>query len=128
MTEKEKLLRREKLMERSVKIIQKGGRILIRRLSEERKLYLHHWSNIAAGPDKADWSSDRSLALEMFTLEWAFAIAPLYDAHVVSVFPKKKKKTHGKGSRQGSPVQQGVPGQHQGTLSEGEVCSHHTHG
>lgn len=75
------------LTDRTIKIIQRHGSILLKK--DHR--YMHSWTNIAAGPDYDHWSSSRTGALEIFTLKWAFAIAKLYDAKVVSVFPKKRK-------------------------------------
>lgn len=75
----------EKLTERTIKIIRKGGRILLKH--EKDGWYLGVWTNIAAGPDKASWSRKRG-ALEMFNLKWAFTLAPLYGCKVVVVYPK----------------------------------------
>jgi hypothetical protein len=76
----------DELTQRTIDIINKGGRILLKR---DGGWYLGGWTNIAAGPDLADWSH-RAGALEIFNLKWAFAIAPLYGCKVVVVFPKKK--------------------------------------
>lgn len=87
----EKLLRKERLEQRSLRILNKGGRIFIRRIrSDGSKSYLHSWTNIAAGPDKAEWTTKQSLALEIFNLEWAFAMAPLYKAKVVVAYPQNR--------------------------------------
>lgn len=82
------MTRDEKLTQRTIKIIERGGRILLKRKKDG--YYLHCWVNIAAGPDHATFGL-RNQALEMFNLKWAFAIAPLYNAKVVSVCPKKRK-------------------------------------
>jgi hypothetical protein len=79
------MTRDESLTDRTIKIIQKHGRIL---LKAKDGWYLGAWTNIAAGPDKADWSR-RNAAQEMFNLKWAFTIAPLYDCKVVVVYPKR---------------------------------------
>jgi hypothetical protein len=74
----------EKLTQRTIRIIEKHGRIL---LKADDGWYLGQWTNIAGGPDKAEWSR-KAGALEMFNLQWAFTIAPLYDCKVVVVYPK----------------------------------------
>jgi ribosomal protein L27 len=68
-------------------IIPRGGRILIKQLSD--KWFLHAWSNIAAGPDHAVWGRHEN-ALEFFDLKWALTIAPLYKAKVLVVFPRQR--------------------------------------
>ena len=79
--------RKERLSDRSCKIINKGGEFYLKR---EDGRYLGSWTNIAAGPDEAHWSKkDR---LPFFNLEWAFAIAPLYKCKVVVVYPKKRQQ------------------------------------
>jgi len=75
----------EKLTQRTCAIIESGGRILLRK----GEWYLHQWTNIAAGWDKATWGK-KNTAMEMFDLKWAFAIAPLYGCKVVVVRTKKK--------------------------------------
>lgn len=77
--------REGKLTERTIAIIKKHGRIVLKR---KDNWYLSCWTNIAAGPDKADWSGKQS-AMEVFSLEWAFAIAPLYKCKVIVIYPKK---------------------------------------
>lgn len=77
--------RQQKLSNRTVDIVNTGGRILLKR----GEWYLQNWSNLAAGPDKAVWGIQRE-ALSISNLEWAFAIAPLYSAKVVVVYPKGK--------------------------------------
>lgn len=72
------------LLNRTLKIIERGGVILLKR---KDGWYLGQWTNIAAGPDKADWSK-RKNALEMFNLKWALTIAPLYGCEVVVRYPK----------------------------------------
>ncbi len=91
--------KKNSLTDRTIKIINRGGRILLRQKSKgaewiPKYWYLHNWTNIAAGPDHAVWGKKEN-ALEFFNLLWAFTIAPLYDCKVVAVYPKKKeaKKT-----------------------------------
>jgi hypothetical protein len=85
--------RKDRLTDRTIKIIEKGGFILLKGAvdSEGKSWYLNQWTNIAAGIDDARWGT-RTTALEMFNLEWAFAIAPLYGCTVVSFYPKRVKK------------------------------------
>jgi len=66
---------------RSIALIKENRQILLKKCDGT---YLHQWTNIAAGPDNANWTTRHQLALEFFNLEWAFAIAPLYDCKVVS--------------------------------------------
>lgn len=77
----------DRLTERTVKLIKRGRRIV---LKSPNGWYLHCWTNIAAGWDKAHWGK-REVALEIFDLRWAFAIAPLYKCKVVSVGRPGKK-------------------------------------
>lgn len=81
--------REGKLTQRTIAIIKKGGRIVLKRADG---CYLGQWTNIAAGPDKADWSSNNKIALEIFNLLWAFTIAPLYKCKVYVIYPKGVKK------------------------------------
>lgn len=69
------------LDDRSLQLI-KDGKIIV--LKRNDGWYLHQWTNIAAGPDAARWGL-RGVALEMFSLEWAFVIAKLYKCKVFSV-------------------------------------------
>lgn len=69
------------LTERTCKLINDGKRILLKR---KDGTYLHQWTNIAAGPDSAHWTGHKNLALEIFCLRWAFALAKLYKCKVVS--------------------------------------------
>jgi hypothetical protein len=78
----------KRLTERTIKIIENKGRIVIKTKDE---MYLHTWCNIAAGPDNAIWTYHRELALEMFNLKWAFTIAPLYNCKVFAVYQKGNK-------------------------------------
>lgn len=78
----------------TIKIIERGGRILVRKGNGVPELgnsfwYMHSWTNIAAGPDNAVWG-DRANAMEFFNLKWALTIAPLYGAKVIVSYPKKK--------------------------------------
>lgn len=73
---------------RTIKIIEKGGDILIKRWDG---WYLGCWTNIAAGYDYAHWSR-RENALEICNLRVAFAIAKLYDCKVVSYYPSRRNK------------------------------------
>lgn len=74
------------LTQRTVDIIVKGGRILLKR---KDGWYLGQWTNIAAGPDEAHWARKRA-AQEFHNLKWAFVIAPLYGCTVVVAYPKAK--------------------------------------
>jgi hypothetical protein len=74
--------RDERLSERTCKLIKQGCSIYLRRKGQE-DWYLHAWTNIAAGWDKACWGK-REHALEIFNLKWAFALARLYGCKVVS--------------------------------------------
>ncbi len=85
----------EKLTQRTIKNIKKGGRILLRKgkgnpNEGDSHWYLDVWTNIAAGPDHAIWSCSKRGALDFFNLQWALTIAPLYGAKVVVVYPKSK--------------------------------------
>lgn len=75
--------RKRKLSERTCKLIEQGYRIVLR-WTEDPQWYLHSHTNIAAGPDHAVWGKVES-ALEIFNLEWAFALAPLYNCDVWAV-------------------------------------------
>lgn len=85
----EKSNRSTRLMERTCRIIEDHGRIVLRKNSDD--WYLGHWTNIAAGIDSVSWAR-RNVALEFMTLELAYVVAPLYGCHVVVVYPKKKDK------------------------------------
>jgi len=74
-----------KLEQRTIAIIKRNGRIVLKK----GNYYLSSWTNIAAGPDNANWSN-KSNALEFFSLKWAFTIAPLYRAKVIVLYPKEK--------------------------------------
>lgn len=74
------------LSDRTLDIIKANGRILLKK----DRWYLSCWCNIASGPDNAAWGK-RNVALEFFNLQWAITIAPLYNAKVVVVYPKKKE-------------------------------------
>lgn len=84
------MTRDEKLTERTCKLIREGKYLILK----QRKggWYLHQWTNIAAGWDKAEWGK-RNVALEIFDLKWAFAIAPLYGCKVYSYDPKTGTET-----------------------------------
>jgi hypothetical protein len=75
------MTRSERLTERTCKLIRQGKAIVLKRADG---CYLHQWTLIQAGPDNANWSEKRELAMEVFSLEWAFAIAPLYKCKVYS--------------------------------------------
>lgn len=79
--------REGKLEQRTIDIIKKHGRIVLKRADG---CYLGQWTNIAAGPDKADWSNHSRFALEIFSLLWAFTIAPLYKCKVFVLYKKGK--------------------------------------
>lgn len=72
---------------KTINIIEDGGRIYLRR---KDRMYLHSWTNIAAGPDNAVWGV-RKDALEFFSLKWALTIAPLYKCKVVVIYPNQRK-------------------------------------
>lgn len=85
----------EELTAATIKIIEAGGRILLRKKSEgadwiPKYWYLHAWTNIPAGPDHAVWGQVPN-AVEFFNLKWALTIAPLYGCHVVVVYPQKEE-------------------------------------
>lgn len=71
----------DRLTDRTCKLINQGCSIYLRKKNDE--WYLHCWTNIAAGWDKAVWGK-RGNALEIFDLKWAFALARLYGCKVVS--------------------------------------------
>jgi hypothetical protein len=79
------MTRDEKLTERTCKLIREGKYLILK--DKRNEWYLHQWTNIAAGWDKASWGK-RNVALEMFDLKWAFTIAPLYKCRVYSYDPK----------------------------------------
>jgi hypothetical protein len=72
----------EKLTKRTIAMIERGGRLLLKR---KDGYYLHCWCNIAGGPDAARWGL-RNQALEIFNHKWAFVLAPLYGCKVVAVY------------------------------------------
>lgn len=76
------MTRDAKLTQRTLNILKKKGRILLKRNIQ----YLGCWTNLASGPDSARWS-DRRGALEMFNLKWAFTFAKLYNCKVVVAYP-----------------------------------------
>ena len=90
----------ERLTERTIKIIRKGGRILLKPRNNfepdysdnlapaNTNWYIHQWTNIASGPDGVRHGK-RNVALEIFDLKWAFALAALYDCRVIVVYPKR---------------------------------------
>lgn len=89
------------LTERTIKIIERNGRILLRKkravyedgtVHAKYDIYMHQHSDIAGGPDKASWCyrKSRNTAKEFHNLKWAHTIAPLYNCVVVVVYPKGK--------------------------------------
>lgn len=76
------MTRSERYTDRTCKLINAGRIIVLKRKSDG--CYLHQWTLIQAGIDKAVWSKHHKLAMEMFSLEWAFAIAKLYKCKVFS--------------------------------------------
>jgi hypothetical protein len=85
----------EELSARTIKIIEAGGRILLRKGAGRPKegdsyWFMHAWTNVAAGPDNAIWTGGKRDALEFFNLKWALTLAPLYGAKVIVSLPKKK--------------------------------------
>lgn len=86
--------RDEELTNRTCKIIEQGGLILLRRRANNPRVnvtewYIHQHTNIAAGIDEMKLGR-RPVALEMHNLKWAFAIAKLYDCKVVVYYPNGK--------------------------------------
>lgn len=75
--------RKRKLTERTIKLIEQGYRIVLRSI-DDPEYYLQCHTNIAGGPDKAYWSRIPS-AMDIDNLEWAFALAPLYNCDVWAV-------------------------------------------
>ena len=75
------------LTKRSCKIIEKGGRILLKKNGS----YLHAWTDISAGWDKAVFGRKYS-AKEFCDLKIAFAVAPYFACKVVVLYPNKKEK------------------------------------
>lgn len=89
----------EELTKRTIKIIEKSGRILLRKKSEgahwiPEYWYLHCWTSIPAGPDHAVWGQKKN-AMEFFNLKWALTIAPLYGCKVVVAYPETEEETNG---------------------------------
>lgn len=80
----------EKLTERTCKLIKAGCDIYLKRKDGS---YLHSWTNIAAGWDKAVWTNGHEGALEIFDLKWAFGLARLYGCKVVSYNPRYNIET-----------------------------------
>lgn len=94
------------LTRRSIKIIENGGRIVLRKqrhyellinndndnvqFFKKYDLYLHQSTDIAAGPDQAQWCYRKAKhsAKEFFNLKLAYTIAPLYNCDVVIFYPK----------------------------------------
>jgi len=79
------MTRKERLTDRTCRIIQRGGRIVIKR---NDGWYLSGWTNVFSGPDGAQWAAAKH-AVEIATLEWAFALAKLYKAKVVVQYCKR---------------------------------------
>ncbi len=73
--------RKEKLTVRTCKLINEGKIIVLRRADGA---YLGQHTCIQAGPDSVHWTYWPCLAMDIFNLEWAFAIAPLYGCKVYS--------------------------------------------
>jgi len=83
------------LSDRTIEIINRGGRIVLRKPKDNGTSghwYLHAWTNLAAGWDKAVWGRQNA-ALEFMDLALAFAIAPLFKAKVAVVWSRPKRKT-----------------------------------
>ncbi len=76
----------EKKMDRTCRIIERGGYILLRRGA----WYLHQHTNIAADEDSAVWGR-RNAALHFDTLELAHLLAPYFECKVVVYYPRGKK-------------------------------------
>ena len=81
------MTKKDKLHKRTMKIISRGGVILLKKDG----WYLSCWTNIAGGPDTKHFAS-REYALPIDNLQWAFALAPLYNCKIVSAYPKKKER------------------------------------
>lgn len=75
-----------RLEKRTIDIIKKHGKIVLKNIKSD--WYLNCWTNLAAGFDKASWGLKRS-AQEFYSLELAFAIAPLYKSKVFVIYPKR---------------------------------------
>jgi hypothetical protein len=86
---KSSLTKDEKLTKRTIKIIERGGRILIKKKGIGSFCYLGQWTCIQAGIDSAHWVK-RDFAMEIFNLKWAFGLAKLYNCKVVVFYPKGK--------------------------------------
>jgi len=83
------MTRDEKLTERTCKLIQEKKLIILRR---PNGAYLGQHTCVQAGPDSAHWTNWRACAMDVFSLKWAFAIAPLYGCKVYSYKPCLPKK------------------------------------
>lgn len=74
-------------MDRTCKIIERGGFILLKR----GPWYLHQHTNLAAGFDSAVWGT-RAAAMHFDSIDWAFIVARYFESRVVSWYPKEKRK------------------------------------
>lgn len=83
------MTRDERLTERTCELIRKGRSIVLKRKDGH---YLGQHTCIQAGPDSVHWTAWPGLAMDMFNLKWAFAIAPLYGC---KVFSRKIKTNKG---------------------------------
>lgn len=82
------MTRSERLTDRTCKLIREHKIILLRRGDGA---YLGQHTCVQAGPDMAHWTYWRACAMDVFNLEWAFAIAKLYGCKVYSFKPKKSE-------------------------------------
>lgn len=78
--------KQEELTKETIKIIEAGGRIVLKRKKDN--WFLHQHTNIASGPDYAVWGKEEA-ALEMFNLHWAHTIKKLYGCKVVVLYPER---------------------------------------
>ncbi len=77
----------EKLMDRTCRIIDAGGYIVLKR----GEWYMQQHTNIAADFDSAVWGTRRA-ALHFDTLEMAYLLAPYFECRVVVYYPRGKKR------------------------------------
>lgn len=78
----------KRLMDRTCRIIDRGGYILLKRRDD---WYLHQHTNVVAGYDAAIWGR-REAALHIDTIELAFILVQYFnDCRVVVFYPRGKK-------------------------------------
>jgi hypothetical protein len=82
----------ERLVKRTDEINARKGRILIRRehgYPVGINIYLDMWSNLAAPFEQSTWTENKNQALNITNLWIAHAVAKVYHAKVVVVYPRK---------------------------------------